>query len=456
MFLRNLLLFASFVYFVSSQQLGKVKINQFPPLPIIENGKTIQTSVVLDANWRWVHNVNGYDNCYNNDWNKQYCPDPITCSKNCAIEGVSIDDYKNIYGITSSGNSVTLRYVTGSNVGSRVYLLDESNLKYKSFNLINRELVYDIDVSLIPCGLNGALYFTEMPLDGGLNSLNKAGAAFGTGYGDAQCPNDIKYINGFVNINNTGACSIEMDIWEANSQATAFTPHSCMLRNNQQLKGVYPCTDEISCGRNSARYQGVCDKDGADFNPYRLGDTSLYGFGSQFKVDTSKPFTVVTQFLTADNTDNTDIVAMKRVYIQNGKRIDGGILTADSIRQNKAKFKETNHFEQLGGFKTMTESFKRGMVFVISLWDDSSVNMLWLDSIYPTTSLEPGAKRGPCDPNRGDIWWLRRTYPNSQYTLSNIKVQMITNPPTPSTPTPPTPTPCDFKLQCSSCKLVPI
>ena len=49
----------------------------------------------------------------------------------------------------------------GTNVGSRMYLLeDESN--YKMFNLLNKEFTFTIDTSNLPCGLNGALYFVEM------------------------------------------------------------------------------------------------------------------------------------------------------------------------------------------------------------------------------------------------------------------------------------------------------
>ena len=67
-----------------------------------------------------------------------------------------------------------------------------------------------------------------MQKDGGLSEYpgNNAGAAYGTGYCDAQCPHDIKFINGEANIldwNATdsssgtgryGTCCVEMDIWE--------------------------------------------------------------------------------------------------------------------------------------------------------------------------------------------------------------------------------------------------
>jgi cellulose 1,4-beta-cellobiosidase len=93
----------------------------------------------------------------------------------------------------------------------------------------------DVDMSNLPCGLNGAVYFSEMEKDGGLSkySTNKAGAKYGTGYCDSQCPHDIKYINGEANLlgwNGTsansgsgqyGACCAEMDIWEGMSFASS-------------------------------------------------------------------------------------------------------------------------------------------------------------------------------------------------------------------------------------------
>ena len=79
------------------------------------------------------------------------------------------------------------------------------------------------------CGLNGALYFVSMDEDGGLSkySGNKAGAKYGTGYCDAQCPRDLKFINGEANaggwvesandpnagVGKYGSCCTEMDIW---------------------------------------------------------------------------------------------------------------------------------------------------------------------------------------------------------------------------------------------------
>ncbi|KAF2355984.1 Glycoside hydrolase family 7, partial [Trinorchestia longiramus] len=104
--------------------------------------------------------------------------------------------------------------------GSRSYLVT-SEEKYRMFNLKNREFTVDIDTSNLECGMNGGLYFSEMPEDGGTSAYptNQAGAKYGTGYCDGQCFHWIRYSGGQVNIQgNTdyGVCCIEMDIWESN------------------------------------------------------------------------------------------------------------------------------------------------------------------------------------------------------------------------------------------------
>lgn len=53
-----------------------------------------QKSVTLDANWRWVHDKNGYKNCYTgNSWDNGECPDDKTCAQNCALDGVPQGDW---------------------------------------------------------------------------------------------------------------------------------------------------------------------------------------------------------------------------------------------------------------------------------------------------------------------------------------------------------------------------
>jgi len=71
---------------------------------------------------------------------------------------------------------------------------------YQMFNLLNKEISFDVDVTTLPCGINAALYFVSMDADGGMARYpdNKAGAQYGTGYCDAQCPRYLHYVNGKV------------------------------------------------------------------------------------------------------------------------------------------------------------------------------------------------------------------------------------------------------------------
>lgn len=162
---------------------------------------SVKGSVVVDANWRWTHSTSSATNCYSgNKWDASFCPSGEACAENCCLDGA---DYSGTYGVTSSGSQLNLKFVTkgpySTNVGSRLYLMEDEN-NYQMFNLLGNEFTFDVDVSQIGCGLNGALYFVSMDKDGGKSrySGNKAGAKYGTGYCDAQCPRDVKFINGVV------------------------------------------------------------------------------------------------------------------------------------------------------------------------------------------------------------------------------------------------------------------
>lgn len=134
--------------------------------------------VVIDSNWRWLHVTGGYQNCYDgNKWNTTACPDNASCVKNCAIEGA---DYSSTYGITAGSDSLSLKFVTkgqySTNIGSRLYLMQDTS-NYQMFKLTNNEFTFDVDLSKLPCGLNGALYFVSMDQKG----KGTPGAKYGTG-----------------------------------------------------------------------------------------------------------------------------------------------------------------------------------------------------------------------------------------------------------------------------------
>lgn len=407
MFPKTALVALSFVAAVLGQQPGSVDAENHPRLSVQQcnankSCTTLNREVTLDSNWRWLrHNVaNTYNNCYTGStWNTQYCSNPATCAQNCALEGAN---YAGTYGITTSGSSLTLKFTQqgpfGKNVGSRVYLM-ESPTAYQMFNMYNQEFTFDVDMSNLPCGLNGALYFVQMDKDGGMSRFpnNKAGAKYGTGYCDAQCARDIKFINGEANLlgwnasptdpnagkGQYGTCCDEMDVWEANKMATAFTPRTC-----GQGGGQVRC-EGTSCATFDNRYNGICDKDGCDFNNFRMGDKNFLGPGKT--VNTNAKMAVVTQFISGSNGLLSEI---KRFYVQNGRVIPNsystfpGLTTANSLTDNiystqKTLFGDFNDFADNGGMAEMGRGFQKGMVLAMSIWDDHEAEMKWLDANYP-------------------------------------------------------------------------
>jgi len=442
---------------VQGQNKGTQKQNQFPKMTIEKctksNGCTAEPQgfVTIDSNWRWTHKTGVAKNCYTgNKWDPEFCSDWQSCTKNCAVDGVDMQTWGDTYGVTSieGGKGVSLGFVTqgpySKNIGSRNYYMDTQET-YKIFKLVNQEFTFDVDVSDLDCGLNGALYFVEMTADGGMSkySTNKVGAAYGTGYCDAQCPHDLKWINGEANIidwkpsdndpnsgvGHYGTCCAEMDIWESNKQATAYTPHTCSTQGQTRCEGV-------KCGdiETHERYKGNCDKDGCDLNSFRAGNKTFYGPGSQYTVDSSKPVTVVTQFITSDGTNDGDLTEIRRLWVQNGKVIKNAMTNIPGIKQfnsltdetcaaQKKADGDTNSFQDKGGMKGMGEAMKRGMVLVMSLWDDHYAHMLWLDSAYPLDKpvTDPGILRGPCSTDSGKPEDVESKQANAHVKYYNVR-----------------------------------
>ncbi|EED14886.1 1,4-beta-D-glucan-cellobiohydrolyase, putative [Talaromyces stipitatus ATCC 10500] len=441
---KNALILGSLLATAHAQQIGNLTAETQPSLSwsTCTSGGSCTSksaSITLDANWRWVHSVNGSTNCYTgNTWDTSICDTDTSCAQDCAVDGA---DYSGTYGITTSGNSLRLNFVTGSNVGSRTYLMADKT-HYQLFNLLNQEFTFTVDASTLPCGLNGALYFVSMDADGGVSKQpnNKAGAQYGVGYCDSQCPRDLKFIGGQANVEgwqpssnnsntglgNHGSCCAELDIWEANSISEALTPHPC------DTSSQTVCTGDACGGTYSNdRYGGTCDPDGCDFNPYRVGVTDFYGPG--MTIDTTKPVTVVTQFVTNDGTSSGTLSEIRRYYVQNGKvfaqpsskidGISGNAINSDYCSAEISTFGGNPSFTKHGGLAGVSTALKNGMVLVMSLWDDYSVNMLWLDSTYPTNATgTPGAARGTCSTSSGSPKTVEANSPNAHVIFSDIRV----------------------------------
>ncbi|KXH35616.1 glycosyl hydrolase family 7 [Colletotrichum salicis] len=420
-----------------AQQVGTEQAETHPKLSwqrcTSGSCSNVNAEVVIDANWRWVHGVGGYQNCYDgNSWTG-LCTTGDSCAQTCAVEGA---EYGGTYGVSTSGNALTLKFVQehqyGKNIGSRMYLMNGDS-KYQTFQLLNNEFAFDVDLSSVECGMNSALYFVAMKEDGGLSSEpnNKAGAKYGTGYCDAQCARDLKFIGGKGNVvgwepsetdgsagvGNMGACCAEIDVWESNAYAYALTPHPCENNNYHVCEGS-------NCGGTYSedRYGGGCDANGCDYNPYRMGNPDFYGPGKT--IDTTKKFTVITRFAPD---------RMYQVFIQDGNTIEvpgakwEGVpetseITPEYCERQFAVFNERDRFNEVGGYPQLNAALNIPMTLVMSIWSDHYANMLWLDSTYPPERAgEPGTERGPCAPTSGVPAEVIEQFPNSQVVWSNIR-----------------------------------
>ncbi|KAE9382158.1 carbohydrate-binding module family 1 protein [Stipitochalara longipes BDJ] len=244
-----------------------------------------------------------------------------------------------------------------------------------------------------------------MAKDGGLSQYpgNKARAAYGIYYCNAQCPRDLKFINGQANADgwnassnsassgtgNHGSCCTEMDIWEANSISSAFTPHSAK-HASQTI-----CTGNACRGAGSSnRYGGSINLDGYNFNSYPIGDTTFYDPG--ITIDTTKVFTIVNQFLTDTGTPSGTINQIKRFYVQNGVIIPNSISTIARVTSN-----------------SITTDFYNAQKI--------------LDSDYPTTA-DPttlDTSRRNCSTSSGVPATVEAASPNAYVIFSSIKVGPI-------------------------------
>jgi cellulase len=195
-----------------------------------------------------------------------------------------------------------------------------------------------------------------------------------------------------------------MDIWEANARSNQIAPHTC------NETGLYLCEGD-ECGSN-----GVCDKNGCGWNPYRLNQTTYYGEGPSFEVDTTKLFTVVTQF-PADASGN--LTEITRLYVQDGVVIKSetvdkaGLPAVDSITDEYCVASGASTFTSLGALEGMGDALTRGMVVAMSIWWDAGGGMLWLDAASQSA--------GPCNDTEGSPSNILLAQPNPEVTFSNLK-----------------------------------
>lgn len=197
----------------------------------------VNGEIVIDANWRWLHSTGGYTNCFDgNEWNKTACPDNAACTKNCAIEG---SDYRGTYGITTSGNALTLKFITkgqySTNIGSRTYLMKDASSELVRIMLRRQMLTSQTTKCSTSSETNShsmLISASYLAVSTELCTLSlcpqrarvlqvpnteQVGLCFHLfldtmlrqclGYCDAQCARDLKYIDGQANAEGWQASS---------------------------------------------------------------------------------------------------------------------------------------------------------------------------------------------------------------------------------------------------------
>jgi cellulase len=185
-----------------------------------------------------------------------------------------------------------------------------------------------------------------------------------------------------------------MDIWEANSRANQIAPHTC------SQDSIFRCTGD-DCGP-----KGVCDKYGCGDNPYKHRAAKDY-YGRGLKVDTTKPFTVVTQFPAKDGV----LQQIVRKYVQNGVVIENAAINITMDQDFCDAQGGAEQFNKLGGLKGMGNALGRGMVLAMSIWWDEGGSMTWLDS----------GESGPCNATEGSPSFIRQVEKAPTVTFSQIK-----------------------------------
>ncbi|KAJ2901643.1 hypothetical protein MKZ38_001602 [Zalerion maritima] len=177
------------------------------------------------------------------------------CAEKCALDGA---DYTATYSATTSGDGLALTFITegeySANIGSRLYLMSGED-KNEMFILMGNEFTFGVD-------------------DGGMSKYEgtNAGAKYGTGYCDAQCPRDLKFIDGEANI----------DGWTSSTN-DANAGHKC---EGDDCGGIYSDT----------RYAGTCNPEFCAAQKVASGDDDIFaerGGWDQFSAAVEQPMVLV-------------------------------------------------------------------------------------------------------------------------------------------------------------------
>jgi hypothetical protein len=240
--------------------------------------------------------------------------------------------------VTANGSTVSIAY------NDRAYLVSDCampggtfapSLYAKRLPMLGQAWSFTMDVSTASCGCNAALYAVSMP------GVAADGSPSPSSGGDYYC--DANKVG--------GTWCTEMDLIEANTAAMAATPHSC---DPPDANGFVPKCDKGGCGLGTK------------------SNSSLFGPGAAFTIDTRRPFDVTTSY----PVDSQGSLAAVTTLVNQGEA---------SFTLNHTPGGCRSHWAP-----TMTEALAGGMVPTFSLWGDKSSggDMTWLDS--PPCSASQG------------------------------------------------------------------
>ncbi|PLW06683.1 hypothetical protein PCANC_25185 [Puccinia coronata f. sp. avenae] len=319
--------------------------------------------------------------------------------------------------------------------------------KYFMFKLKNREFSFTVDVFKLPCGLNGALYFSAMDEDGG-----KAGGTWpvpnteratvtlnaprmSNGLAARPTPKD-GYPRRLIPTLERAPWDPAAPRWIYGRPTQSRKPSLLTRAKNPNLQSV------------SARSAEMTPAADTKLNVTKMDVISLLTDGApRNSTDSTRRSTATRNLPSSPNsslaTEPTPDPFPKSdgFTSKTGKTIKNEAVTlpglakpADSITEDfcaatKKFTSDVNDFSLKGGMKGMDAALERGMVLVFSLWDDQMAHMNWLDSTYPPEKpvTGPGVARGTCDVKAGDPTNVRAKFADATVEFSEVKIGPITN-----------------------------
>eukprot|EP01084_Bolivina_argentea_P073720 133768_1 len=221
---------------------------------------------------------------------------------------------------TNDSSSITLLHNAQVQIANRPIQPSPNNTYYPDmyveYKLNGKTVSYTVDLSEISCSCNANLFFNSMP-----------------GYYANGKPDPGQHGHYYCDANdgNKEWCW-EMDIMEANKFVTATTAHQC--------------------SQNPGTHITSCDRGGCQTNSHNVDGNSM-GPGSQYKIDTTKPFTYAINF---------------------------GSMYQVTLTQGTSKF-QYQPCNQANYRNNMKKALDYGMVIVMSYWGGSYTEMSWLDGM---------------------------------------------------------------------------